>query len=95
MWAPVEAAQESAPHHFPNYLPRIGKYIRKNEEIPNATPTVLMTWVTIALVPSKKVAARVKEIKIKVPIIEISKGTVRTSIDLVLSLKMGVSTKLT
>ncbi len=81
--------------NFSYYLPRIGKYIRKNETIPRATPTVLMNRVTLALVPKRKVAARVKDTKIKVPIIEISKGTVRISIDFVLSLKMGVSTKFT
>lgn len=58
------------------YLPRIGKYIRKNEIIPSAVPTLLMACVTALLLPNTKVVTRAKATNMTVPIIEINKGVV-------------------
>src|ERR687885_574320 len=77
-----------------NYLPRTGKYIRRNEIIPNAVPTVLMACINTLFEPNIKVAAKTNTRNNTVPIIEIKRGVVLIKIALALSLNIGVSTKL-
>jgi hypothetical protein len=77
-----------------NYLPRIGKYIRKKEIIPKTVPTVLVACVNTLFEPNVKVAARTNTRNTTVPIIEIKRGVVLIKIALALSLNIGVSTKL-
>jgi hypothetical protein len=68
--------------------------MRKKEIIPNAVPTVLIAWANAPLEPKIKVVARVKATNKTVPITETNKGVVLIKMALVLSLKIGVSTKL-